>query len=378
MVVLNSVPGLCYSDKGLGVLPVLALAAPKLAQTPMKSPENADLKMRLGAIATSLVIGAALMALKFYAYWLTDSAAILSDALESIINVVASGFALGSIIFAARRPDASHPYGHGKIEFFSAGFEGALIILAAAGIFKQAWPQVLHPHALPHLGGGLLLVLAASLVNLLLGLGLVLVGKRTQSLTLMADGKHVLTDVYTSAGVLVGLGAVMFTGWYWLDGAVALLVGCNILFTGVKLMRQAFAGLMDTSDPELLEEISGILAVHRKGIWIDIHRLRARRAGNRILVDFHLILPRDFSLAESHREVKELEKIFAAHFAGRADILIHVDPCAEPECPVCGHDPCRLRQEHARQQSLWQQEVLTSDRPKPQPPPALGDKEEGK
>lgn len=352
--------------------------APKVARELMAAPESTDFKMRLGAIGTSLVIGAALMGLKFYAYWLTDSAAILSDALESIINVVASAFALGSIIFAARRPDPSHPYGHGKIEFFSAGFEGALIIVAAGGIVKQAYPQVLHPHALPHLGGGLLLVLAASLINLFLGLGLILVGKRTQSLTLMADGKHVLTDVYTSVGVLLGLGAVMFTGWYWLDGAVAILVGVNILFTGAKLVRQAFAGLMDTSDPELLAQLANILAEHRKGVWIDIHRLRARRAGNRLLLDFHLVLPRDFSLAESHREVKELEKIFAAHFGDRADVLIHVDPCAEPECPVCGHDPCRLRQEDVRQQSLWRREVLTSETPDHQAPPERGGKQEGK
>lgn len=343
----------------------------------MNSTEAADLKIRLVAITTSLVVGAGLMALKFYAYWLTDSAAILSDALESIINVVASAFALGSIIFAARSPDVSHPYGHGKIEFLSAGFEGALIILAAVGIFMQAWPQVLHPHALPHLGGGLLLILAASLANLFLGAGLIMAGKRTQSLTLIADGKHVLTDVYTSVGVLLGLGAVLFTGWYWLDGVVAFLVGLNIVFMGAKLVRQAFAGLMDTSDPELLAQLSAILAEHRKGVWVDIHRLRARRAGNRLLLDFHLILPRDFTLAESHREVKELEKIFAAHFGGRADVLIHVDPCAEPECPVCGHDPCRLRQEDTRQQSLWQKEVLTSDRAKPQAPPERGGEKEG-
>jgi len=343
----------------------------------MNSTEAADLKIRLTAIITSLVVGAALMALKFYAYWLTDSAAILSDALESIINVVASAFALGSIIFAARRPDVSHPYGHGKIEFLSAGFEGALIILAAAGIFMQAWPQVLHPHALPHLGGGLLLVLGASLANLLLGLGLILAGKRTQSLTLIADGKHVLTDVYTSLGVLLGLGAVLFTGWYWLDGVVAFLVGVNIIYLGAKLVRQAFAGLMDTSDPELLTQLAAILAEHRKGVWIDIHRLRARRAGNRLLLDFHLTLPRDLTLAESHQEVKELERIFAAHFGGRADVLIHVDPCADPECPVCGHDPCRLRQEDTRQQSLWQSEVLTSDRAKPQGPPERGGEKAG-
>jgi cation diffusion facilitator family transporter len=319
-------------------------------------------RLRLRAITASLAVGLGLMAAKFYAYWLTDSAAILSDALESIINVVAAAFALGSIVFAARLPDATHPYGHGKVEYFSAGFEGALIILAAMGIFRQAWPQLLHPHGLPRLERGLLILVGVSLVNLLLGLGLVLTGRRTRSLTLVADGRHVLTDVYTTLGVLLGLGLVMATGWYWLDGAVACLVGVNILVTGGLLLRQSFAGLMDTSEPELLHEISTLLARHRKDVWIDVHRLRARRAGSRVLLDFHLILPRDFSLAESHREVKELERLIQDHFGGQADVLIHVDPCAEPECPVCGHEPCRLRREQTRQQRLWRREALIGRR----------------
>ncbi len=321
----------------------------------------ANLHLRLLAISTSFLVGLGLMALKFYAYWLTGSAAILSDALESIINVVASAFALGSVIFAARLPDVSHPYGHGKIEYFSAGFEGALIILAAVGIFLQAWPQLLQPHPLPHLGGGLLILVGVSLANLLLGVGLILTGRRTRSLTLIADGKHLLTDVYTSVGVLAGLGLVYLMGWYWLDGAVACLVGLNILFTGACLLRQSFAGLMDTSDPELLKEIAAILKEHRKDIWIDVHRLRARRAGDRVLLDFHLILPRNLPLEEGHREVKELESIFKARFGELTDVLIHLDPCAEPECPICGHAPCVHRLEETRQQRLWDREALIED-----------------
>ncbi|MFZ5452313.1 MAG: cation diffusion facilitator family transporter [Thermodesulfobacteriota bacterium] len=317
-------------------------------------------KTRLQAISLSVAVSAGLMVLKFYAYWLTGSAAILSDALESIINVVASTFALGSIIFAAKSPDPRHPYGHGKIEFFSGGFEGALIILAALGIFYQAWPQLLHPHGLPHLGGGVLLLLGVNLVNLMLGAGLVLVGKRTQSLVLIADGKHILTDVYTTGGVLLGLGLVLLTGWYWVDGAVAFLVGVNIIITGSKLVRQAFAGLMDASDPQLLQEIAAILRQHRKSIWIDVHQLRARRSGDSVHLDFHLILPRDLPLEEGHQEVKDLEKIFQAHFGPAADILIHLDPCEDRICPICGHDPCRHRQAETRQQSLWPPEVLTA------------------
>lgn len=317
-------------------------------------------KTRVLAISLSVVLSSGLMALKFYAYWLTGSAAILSDALESIINVVASAFALGSVIFAAKSPDPSHPYGHGKIEFFSAGFEGALIILAALGIFYQAWPQLLHPHGLPHLSGGILILVGVNVVNLLLGAGLVMVGKRTQSLVLIADGKHILTDVYTTGGVLLGLGLVLLTGWYWLDGAVALLVGVNIIITGTKLLRQAIAGLMDASEPQLLEEISNILQKHRKSLWIDVHQLRARRSGDSVHVDFHLILPQDLTMEEAHREVKAMEKIFQDHFGPAADVLIHLDPCEAPICPICGYDPCRHRQAPTRQQSLWQPHTLTA------------------
>lgn len=321
---------------------------------------TSNFKQRLLAISISVLLSSGLMALKFYAYWLTDSAAILSDALESIINVVASSFALGSVIFAARSPDPSHPYGHGKVEFFSAGFEGALIIFAACGIFYQAWPRIFQPHTLPHLGGGLLILVGVNLANLLLGAGLVMMGRRTNSLVLVADGKHILTDVYTTGGVLLGLALVLWTGWLWLDGAVACLVGLNIVVTGTRLVFQAAAGLMDTSDPRLLAEISAILQKHRKSIWIDVHQLRARRSGDIVHLDFHLILPRDLSLEEGHREVKELEKIFQDHFGKSADILIHVDPCTRPICPICGYDPCQQRQADTRQQSLWQAEVVTA------------------
>jgi cation diffusion facilitator family transporter len=327
----------------------------------MHLPPSDNFRWRLIAVVSSLTVGAGLMALKFYAAYLTGSQAIFSDALESIINVVASTFALVSILWAARHPDETHPYGHGKVEYFAAGFEGALIILAAAGIVYKAWPQLLHPAPLPRLEFGLLLVLIAALLNLALGLGLIKAGRRTRSLTLVADGQHVLTDVYTSVGVLAGLALVWYSGWYWLDGAVACLVAANILFIGGKLVRQSFQGLMDTSEPELLEEIAQVLAQHRKDTWIDIHRLRARRAGSRVLLDFHLILPRDFTLEEVHREVKDLERIFNAHFGGQADILIHTDPCEDPECPICGYDPCKLRQEGAVRQRLWQSQVITAE-----------------
>ena len=325
----------------------------------MNSQANVNLRNHLLAISASLLIGAGLMAIKFVAFYFTNSAAILSDALESIINVVAAGFALGSILVAAKRPDPAHPYGHGKVEYFSAGFEGALIILAALGIFYAAWPRLFHPQAIPKLEKGLFLILGAAVVNLILGAILLIVGRRTKSIVLVADGKHVLTDVYTTVGVVLGLVGVYFTGWDWLDGAVAVLVGLNILVTGARLVHQAGAALMDTSDPELLEEICRVIAEHRRPMWIDIHQLRARRSGTHIFMDFHLILPRDLSLEVSHAEVKELEKILDDYFQGQADILIHADPCMEPECPICGHDPCEHRREGTKMQPLWRRDTLT-------------------
>jgi cation diffusion facilitator family transporter len=325
--------------------------------------ENINFRNRLLVISASLGIGLGVMAVKFFAYWLTDSAAILSDALESIINVVAAGFALASVIIAAKNPDPAHPYGHGKIEYFSAGFEGALIIFAALGIFYEAWPRLLHPQAIPELEKGLLLILGAALVNLILSLALITVGRRTKSIVLTADGKHILTDVYTTIGVLVGLVGVKLTGWNWLDGAVAVLVGLNILVTGARLLRQASAGLMDTSDPQLLEEICRVIADNRRPMWIDIHQLRARRSGAHVFIDFHLILPRDLPLEPSHGEVKKLEKILNDHFEGQADILIHADPCMEPECPICGHEPCEHRQEGTKLQFIWRRDTLTCEGP---------------
>jgi cation diffusion facilitator family transporter len=325
----------------------------------MNSPATTNLKHRIIAISASLAIGAGLMAVKFIAFYLTGSAAILSDALESIINVVAAAFALWSIIFAARSPDPTHPYGHGKMEYFSAGFEGALIILAALGIFYEAWPRLFHPQAIPRLSSGILLVLAAAVVNLVLGLSLVMVGKRTRSIVLVADGKHVLTDVFTTIGVVLGLIGVMFTGWNWLDGAVAYLVGFNILFTGARLVHQSSAALLDTSDPELLKDICEVIAKNRRDIWIDVHQLRARRSGDHVFMDFHLILPRDLSLEAGHEEVKKLEKILSDHFDGQADILIHADPCADPECPICGHEPCDERRAGHKLQRLWTSDNLT-------------------
>jgi cation diffusion facilitator family transporter len=318
-------------------------------------------KTNFTAIAFSLFFGVILMAVKFYAYKITGSSAILSDALESIINVVAGAFAMFSIVVAAKPPDESHPYGHGKIEYFSAGFEGALIILAAIGIFKTGISHILNPHPLEYLQQGIFLLVGASAVNLLLGIVLLRVGKQNHSLVLTADGKHILTDVYTSIGVLAGLFLVDYTGWFWLDGVIAIIVGINILITGAKLVRQSFAGLMNKAEPDLLQEIAALLIANRKDIYIDVHQLRAWRSGNFVYIDFHLILPRDFALECAHRENKTLERIIQEYFGGRASVMIHLDPCLDQECPVCSQSLCTLRHSHQNQIVQWTLASMTAD-----------------
>ena len=311
-------------------------------------------RQRIIAILCSLAVGTGLMVMKFAVYRLTMSSAVLSDALESIINVVASAFALISILMAIRPPDEDHPYGHGKIEFFSSsGFEGALIVLAAVGIFWVGIGRIVHPQPLPEIDTGIVLLLLASLINLALGVGLVRTGRRTDSLTLVADGKHVLTDVATSGGVIVGLLLVRATGWWWVDGAVACVVGVQILVTGAGLVRQAFSGLMDTADPALLQRIAGILNKIRRPYWIDIHQLRATKAGQFTRIDLHLILPRDMSLEAAHNEARELETKVIAAFDENATVLVHMDPCEDIDCEACECSPCDMRAAAALPREPW-------------------------
>lgn len=319
-----------------------------------------DQRRRLTLVSLSLLIGAILMAIKFYAYSLTRSSAILSDALESIINVAACTFALGSILLAARPPDESHPYGHGKIEFFSAGFEGALIIMAAFGIFKTGIPRLFDPAPLEHLNFGLVLLIGAGVINFLLGISLIRTGRQTDSIILVADGKHLLTDVYTTLGVVLGLVLVKTTGWLWLDGLIACIVGLNILATGFSLVRQSFQGLMDAADQRILKGLSELLITNRKANWVDIHQLRVWKSGDHAHIDMHLVLPRDCSLEQAHAEAKEVENIVIEHFKGRASALIHMDPCIDDDCPVCRQNECRLRGRPAVDDGHWTLGTITT------------------
>ncbi len=324
----------------------------------------ADVRARTRAGIVSLVAGTALLAAKFFAYRLTESAAVLSDALESIVNVVAAVFALGGILFAGRPADRNHPYGHGKIEFFSAAFEGGLIAFAAAAVVFEAVATLLRGASVQAIDAGAGIVAAAGLGNLALGVYLVRTGRKCQSLTLVADGQHVLSDFWTSAGVVGGLLAVRFTGVQWLDPAVALLVGANLARTGLRLVRHAAGGLLDEEDTALLQKlIESVNQCLVPGI-IRVHSLRAIRSGRFAHVDAHLVLPEFWSVQAAHDAADAFERQVIQRSKIEGEIVFHTDPCRRAYCAYCDIPACPIRGEPFRYRTaLSVDEAVHPDRP---------------
>jgi len=275
-----------------------------------------------------LSIAAALitMGLKTCAWWLTDSVGLLSDAAESLVNLVAAGIAFLTLHFASRPVDRSHTYGHEKLAYFSSGLEGSLIIVAAGIIIWTSVRRLIWPvEELHKLDLGLILALVASAINLVVAQILLRVGRRYHSIILEADGQHLMSDVWTSVAVLVGLGLVWFTGWVWLDPIVAMLMAANILWTGFDLMRRSFEGLMDHSlpDPEVERIRSTIRGCLPEGTTF--HALRTRFAGAHQFADFHLLVPGDLTVRQAHDLADVVEGKLREDFP-RLEVTIHIEP----------------------------------------------------
>ncbi len=278
-----------------------------------------------------LSIGAAIatIALKAWAWWLTGSVGLLSDALESLVNLAGALMALWMITLAAQPADDRHAYGHSKAEYFSSGFEGFLILAAACSIAYAAVGRLLAPQPLEALGVGLLVSVLASLINLFTGWVLLRAGRQHRSITLEADAHHLLTDVWTSAGVLLGLVAVWATGWLWLDPVLALLVAANIVWTGVKLVRRSASGLMDESlPPEQLQTIQGVLAAY-EAQGIAFHALLTRQAGARAFVTVHVLVPGHWSVQQGHDQVELIEADIRRALP-HVHVLTHLEPIEDP------------------------------------------------
>jgi cation diffusion facilitator family transporter len=321
----------------------VAARLPVATATPASPPPAGDERVRLRAGVLSAVVGVALLAVKYGAWLATGSTAILADAMESIVNVVAALFALGSLVFAGRPADRSHPYGHGKIEFFSAVFEGGLIAFAAALICWSALLDLLQGAAVRAVELGLVLVVAAGLVNLALGAFLVRTGRRVRSLVLEADGQHVLSDFWTSAGVVVGLVLVRLTGVAWIDPVVALVVGANLAFTGARLVRTAAGGLLDEEDSALIRRLVAVMARERDANVIDVHRLRAIRAGRLTHADGHLIVPEYWTVEQAHHHTEDFVRRVLAGSDLEGDVVLHTDPCRRAFCAACLVAGCPVR-----------------------------------
>ena len=279
-----------------------------------------------------LSVGAAVatIALKTLAWWLTDSVGLLSDALESVVNLAAALLALSMLRLAASPPDANYPYGFSKAEYFSAGIEGALIVVAAAGIIWAAVPRLINPHALDMPFAGLALTVAATAINYGVAAVLLRAGREHHSITLEADGRHLMTDVWTSAAVIVGVALVFVTGWLQLDPLIALAVSAHILWTGFGLVRRSVRGLLDPAiSTEDQAEVNKLIAEYSHRYGVSFHALRTRQAGARRFVSFHLLVPDAWTVAQAHRLSEEIEARMRAMIPNAA-IFTHIEPISDP------------------------------------------------
>lgn len=273
----------------------------------------------------SIFVGFAVLGLKSLAYWMTGSVALLSDALESTVNVATAFAALIAVQIAAKPADENHPYGHHKAEFFSAVLEGVMIVLAALLILREAYSGFLQPAVLDAPIGGLLVNLGATLVNGLWAYVLITNGRRRKSPALVADGKHLVTDVLSSVGVVVGVLLALATGWWILDPILATLVALNILFSGWRIIAESLSGLMDEALPEeTLAKVRDIIAMQAGGA-MEAHDLRTRHAGKAIFIDFHLVVPGETTVFTSHEICDRIENALTEAFEG-ARVTIHVEP----------------------------------------------------
>jgi cation diffusion facilitator family transporter len=309
-----------------------------------------------------LAIGFLLLCIKFYAWHITGSVAIFSDALESIVNVVSGLVTLLSVVYAAKPKDADHPYGHGKMEFIAAGFEGALVLMAGLLMLISGIRFLVAPNALTALTAGLLLSALAGLVNGAMGLFLINKGKHLSSPALIADGKHLLTDMLSSVGLIVSLLLVKLSGWVWIDGLASIGMGLWILFTGWSISKSSIGSLLDKADTQRVEEIVSLLSKNRRDKWIDFHNLRVQQYGSHIHVDCHITLPWYDSLDEAHQEVHAVHDLLKKEALFDIEFFIHADPCVPDSCSICVLSACPHRKKPFSQQKEWNLENLQANK----------------
>ncbi|MBK6931302.1 MAG: cation transporter [Saprospirales bacterium] len=309
-----------------------------------------------------VAVSCMLFVLKLLAFYLTNSVAILTDALESTVNVVTGFTGLYSLRIAALPRDENHPYGHGKAELLSASFEGILILIAGMVIIYESITNLLHPQALHALDAGISLILGTAAANYMLGWYCIRTGKRNHSIALLASGKHLQTDTWSTLGIIIGLLLIRFTGLSWIDSGVAILFGILIIVEGSKIIRQTVAGIMDEADLELLRRLIQVLNSSKSDYWIDLHNLRVIKYGAILHLDCHLTVPWYFNVNEAHAQVDALEQRIRQDFPQSLEMFVHTDGCVPPaSCRVCPVQDCPARQAPMEQRLEWTLENITSN-----------------
>ncbi|TWI98119.1 cation diffusion facilitator family transporter [Mucilaginibacter frigoritolerans] len=292
------------------------------------------------------------MLAKFGAYLLTASNFVLTDAAESIVNVLASAFAFFSIYLASQPRDENHPYGHGKVEYFSVFIEGSLIGIAGVIIIIKSVYSIFYPTIIHDLLTGAIIIGITGAINGALGYYMISRGKLLKSITIEADGRHLLTDMVTSVGLVVSLLLINFTKIIWLDSALSILVAGYILYSGYRLIRRSVSGLMDETDFAIVTEVVKVLNEQRRDEWIDIHNFRAQKYGHELHIDCHLTLPNYFNLVQVHNEVKQVDKLINKEVT-QTELFIHTDPCLPECCHYCSMPNCPIRSEAKTENISW-------------------------
>lgn len=310
-------------------------------------------------IVFALVMSFLLMLGKFTAYFITSSNAILTDAAESIVNVLASAFAFYSIYLSAQPKDLNHPYGHGKVEFFSMFVEGILILMAGVLIILKSVYNIFFPIEVQYLLDGTVIIAVTGLINFFVGRILINESKISNSLVLYADGKHLLTDAYSSAGLVIGLLTIYFTGIYFLDSILSISMGLYIIYHGYILVRRSVGGLMDESDFKVVNHVISILNENRRDAWIDIHNLRTQSYGHELHIDCHVTLPYYYELNKVHDEISQIDTLINQKGFVRTEFFIHSDPCLPQCCHYCRMENCPVRSETQNKDIVWTPEIVT-------------------
>jgi cation diffusion facilitator family transporter len=301
--------------------------------------KNESIKIQKLLVSVSVL----LFIIKIVAWMLTGSVAILTDALESTVNVIAGFIGLYSIVLSSKPKDKEHPYGHGKVEFISSAIEGTLISIAGMIIIYEALDNLIHPHELKKLDHGLILIAITALVNYFVGFYCVKKGKANNSPILVASGSHLKSDTYSTIGLLVGLLFVIITGYKWIDSLAALVFAFMIIFTGYKIIRKSISGIMDEKDAEIIDEIVDVLNKNRNRNWIDIHNIRVINYAGFYHIDCHLTVPYYINVNEAHFILDSLTDIINEHFQNRVEFFIHVDGCLSSQCSICNLPNCEKR-----------------------------------